>query len=85
MCKNNWMKRIIAVSVAAGMLLNTTLPSLAESGTEGGYESQNAADDNSTVNDSLTDAGRSVMRRIIPIIRKQRMRRQKTRQTVQNQ
>ena len=57
MCKNNWMKRIIAVSVAAGMLLNTTLPSLAESGTEGGYESQNAADDNSTVNDSLTDAG----------------------------
>ena len=51
------MKRIIAVSVAAGMLLNTTLPSLAESGTEGGYESQNAADDNSTVNDSLTDAG----------------------------
>ena len=49
MCKNNWMKRIIAVSVAAGMLLNTTLPSLAESGTEGGYESQNAADDNSTV------------------------------------
>ena len=57
MCKNNWMKRIIAVSVAAGMLLNTTLPSLAESGTEGGYESQNAADDNSTVNDLLTDAG----------------------------
>ncbi len=57
MCKNNWMKRIIAVSVAAGMLLNTTLPSLAESGTEGGCESQNAADDNSTVNDSLTDAG----------------------------
>ena len=57
MYKNNWIKRIIAVSVAAGMLLNTTLPSLAESGTEGGYESQNAADDNSTVNDSLTDAG----------------------------
>ena len=57
MCKNNWIKRIIAVSIAAGMLFNTTLPSLAESGTEGGYESQNAADDNSTVNDSLTDAG----------------------------
>ena len=57
MCKNNWIKRIIAVSVAAGMLLNTTLPSLAESGTEGGYESWNAADDNSTVDDALTDAG----------------------------
>lgn len=55
--RNSWIRRVIAVALAAGMVMSTTLPALAEH-TEG-YESSVEAENNFEDGDSATSVMQS--------------------------
>ena len=55
--RNSWIRRVIAVGLAAGMVMSTTLPALAEC-TEG-YESSVEAENNFEDGDSATSVMQS--------------------------
>ena len=43
--KNSWIRRVIAAGMAMGMVVSTTLPSLAKGAEGDGYDSQITAED----------------------------------------
>lgn len=55
--RNSWIRRIIAVGLAAGMVMSTTLPALAERAE--GYESSVEAENNFADGDSATSVMQS--------------------------
>ena len=55
--RNSWIRRIIAVGLAAGMVMSTTLPALAERAE--GYESSVEAENNFVDGDSETSVMQS--------------------------
>ena len=55
--RNSWIRRIIAVGLAAGMVMSTTLPALAERAE--GYESSVEAENNFADGDSAASVMQS--------------------------